>query len=702
MGTHKKKLLLESMTESEAKLELERLASLIAEHDRLYYQENEPIISDYEYDLLRRRNSNIEEKFSHLIRLDSPRFKVGAEPLKRFGKFRHKVPMLSLENIFEESQIDVFLNRIKRFLGLGANEEIQIVVEPKVDGLSFSARYHDGNFIIGSTRGDGIEGEDISENIINIPNFPKNLKTASSFKQKVIDVRGEIFMTKEKFIELNNNRSSMGEKIFSNPRNAAAGAIRAIKKDISVLSSLDIFCYSWGEAEPMTWASQEEYLNKILTWGLPVNPLTFVCNSFQEVVDAFKKILEKRDSLSYEIDGVVYKVNRIDWQNRLGSQSRAPRWAIAHKFPAEQSETIVELIEIQVGRTGVLTPVARLKPVFVGGVLVSNATLHNEDEINRKDIRIGDTVIVQRAGDVIPKISSVSLDLRPKNSTPYKYPKNCPVCDSTAVRKSGESVWRCSGGIFCPAQTVEKLKHFVSRHAFDIEGLGAKHIEEFFSLGIIVRPDDIFKIQRQDNKLPSNKRLKNIEGWGEKSVQSLFNMIEKRRSISFERFLYALGIPQVGRTTARLIAENYGSFDNFLNLFNQDIDDKDLIRNFEDIDGIGSSVAKDLIEFFKDKNNKDILDSLLKEIKVSSYKSLFSKSSEIYGKNIVFTGSLETMTREEAKAQAQSLGAKVSSSISARTEILVIGLNPGSKLNKAQNLKIKILAEQEYLEVIKK
>ncbi|MGE4061891.1 MAG: NAD-dependent DNA ligase LigA [Rhodospirillaceae bacterium] len=681
----------DKLTEKQAKAELQALAKLIAEHDVAYHQDDAPTISDAEYDALVKRNTAIEGRFPDLVRADSPSKRVGASAAGGFKKVPHAVPMLSLGNAFADEDVIDFVERIRRFLDLGENEEVEMLAEPKIDGLSFSARYERGRLMVAATRGDGAVGEDITANIKTIKEIPEFIM---GDVPKVIEIRGEVYMTKSDFQAMNERQAAAGGKIFANPRNAAAGSLRQLDPNITAQRPLRAFTYSWGAVEGPAWKTQWEFLQNLKAWGFPVNKRAVVCNSVAGMLKEYDKLGRDRAGLPYDIDGIVYKVNRLDWQKRLGFVSRAPRWAVAHKFSAERAETQLENIEIQVGRTGALTPVAHLKPVNVGGVMVARATLHNQDEIARKDIRIGDTVIIQRAGDVIPQVVEVKLDKRPRNSKAYSFPTRCPVCGSLAVREEDEAVTRCTGGLVCPAQAVERLRHFVSRDAFDIEGLGEKNIEAFFADGLIHSPADLFKLDR--------RKLAGREGWGDKSIDNLLAAIDRRRTISLERFIYALGIPQVGQATARLLAHHYGSLDAWAQaMISAKNEESDAFRELTSIEQIGPSVAADLIGFFAEKHNREVLNSLRKAgVTVEDFARPDTSGSPIAGKTIVFTGTLEKMGRNEAKAQALSMGAKVAGSVSKKTDLVVAGPGAGSKLKDAEALGIKVLSEEDYLKLI--
>ena len=683
----------DGLTEKEARRELARLAMEIGHHDALYYQQDAPEISDADYDALRQRNEAIEARFPKLVRSDSPSRRVGAPAAAGFAKVRHSRPMLSLSNVFSEEEAREFIARVRRFLGLAEDDPIEIVAEPKIDGLSASLRYENGAFVKGATRGDGTVGEDITANLRTIASLPTELPESAP---TVLEVRGEVFMSREDFFSLNKRQEEAGEKVFANPRNAAAGSIRQLDPSITARRPLSFFGYSVGEISEMTAQTHWDFLNDLRDWGFPTNPLSRLCRTPEEVLEAHASFLADRATIPYDIDGVVYKVNRLDWQNRLGMVSRAPRWATAHKFPAQQAETILHRITIQVGRTGALTPVAELEPLTVGGVVVSRATLHNEDEIARKDIREGDHVIVQRAGDVIPQVVCVVLEKRPKNSTPYRFPETCP-CDlkTPTMREPDEAVRRCTGDLACPHQRVEKLRHFVSRDAFDIEGLGAKHIEAFWKDGIIKRPGDIFRL--------ANKReaIVEREGWGEQSVANLIDAIQERRRISLDRFIFALGIRQIGQATARLLARNYGSFSTFKDAMKAAADtDGAPYQDLINIDGIGRSMADDLIAFFAEPHNMEEVEDLADLLDIADFEAPATSGSPIAGKTVVFTGSLERMTRNEAKARAEALGAKVAGSVSKKTDYVVVGTDAGSKARKAEELDLNILSEDEWLALI--
>ena len=687
---------IKDLTIHEAAEELEFLAKEMAKSDVAYYQNDAPYLSDAEYDRLKHRNSEIEKRFPDLIRPDSPSKRVGAAVKNGFSKVSHRFPMLSLGDVFSIEEVEDFIRSVKRFLN--TSEEISFMSEPKIDGLSFSARYEKGIFVQGATRGDGTIGEDITENLKTIRELPLIIKDAPD----ILEVRGEVYMSKTDFFKLNERYEKEGKKTFANPRNAAAGSLRQLDPKITAERRLSLFAYTWGEVSERLWESQQEFFNHLHNWGFPINPNNKLCQNIKEIEESFAKLMEIRASLPYDIDGVVYKVNSIALQERLGFLTRTPRWAIAHKFPAEQALTTINNIRIQVGRTGALTPVADLEPINVGGVVVSHATLHNEDEIKRKDIRIGDTVVIQRAGDVIPQIVSVDKTRRPLESKEFIFPHICPECGAHAIKEEDEAVRRCTGGLSCPAQAIERMIHFVSRDAFDISGLGDKIIEDFYHENILHTPADIFTLEQRNSggddlfSVGQGLHLERKLGWGKKSVENLFTAIRAKRHISLPRFIYALGIRQVGTATALLIAKNYRNFSVFMNDMKNRITEK-LVT----IDGIGSSMAIDMVEFFQEPHNLEIINKLLSEIVVEDYIDTTDYNSPISGKTIVFTGTLSTMTRSEAKAKAQNLGAKVAGSVSTHTDFVIEGVASGSKAAKAKQLGITILSEQEFIELIK-
>jgi DNA ligase (NAD+) len=680
-----------NITEDEAKKQLEYLAKEIEKADIAYYQNDAPYLDDAAYDKLRRLNDALEAKFPALIRNDSPSKRVGAMVKSEFKKVELSVPMLSLADIFSEEELKDFIMSIKRFLN--SSDDIIFTSEPKMDGLSFSALYVNGIFTRGSTRGDGKIGEDITENLIAIRGFPLFLNKEAP---EVFEVRGEVFMSKADFLALNQKNEEEHKKTFANPRNAAAGSLRQLDTRITKERRLSFLVYTWGEVSEIRWKSQVEFLEYVKELGFPVNPYNKVCRNEQELLDSFETLMENRADLPYDIDGIVYKVNDLELQKRLGFLTRTPRWAIAHKFPAEQAITRLNNIRVQVGRTGALTPVADLEPVNVGGVLVSHATLHNEDEIKRKDIRIGDMVIIQRAGDVIPQVVSVLTEKRSTKLPEFQFPTVCPECGAHAIREEDEAVRRCTGGLSCPAQAVERLKHFVSREAFNIEGLGDKVIDEFYKEGIIKTPYDIFTLEERNKpadlfSASQSLNLENREGWGKKSVSKLFDAINKSKSISLQKFIYALGIRQVGTATAYLIAKHYHTFTAFMSAMVQQ--DLQLLVS---IDGIGPAMAKDIVEFFKEEHNLAVINDLLSVISIEEFEGITNTTSEIFGKTIVFTGTLTTLTRSEAKSKALAFGAKVAGSVSTNTDYVVAGENAGSKLKKAQELGVKVITEEEF------
>lgn len=696
----------EDLSADEAAAELARLAAEIARHDRLYYQADAPEISDAEYDELRRRNDAIEARFPDLVRPDSPSRRVGAPAAETFAKVRHRVPMLSLGNAFDDEEVAEFAARVRRFLSLKPDDALAVTAEPKIDGLSISIRYEKGHLVEAATRGDGMEGENVTANVRTIREIPARLTGAKI--PAVAEVRGEIYMGHADFAKLNASQAASGGKVFANPRNAAAGSLRQLDSAITASRPLRFFAYAWGEMSDLPADTQEGMVAAFARWGLPVNPLMRLCASAEEMLAFYHEIAERRASLGYDIDGVVYKVNRLDLQERLGFVSRSPRWAIAHKFPAEQAVTMLRGIDIQVGRTGSLTPVARLEPVTVGGVVVTNATLHNEDEIARKDIRIGDTVVVQRAGDVIPQIVRVIVEKRPAGIKPYKFPKVCPVCGSHAVREAdddpsaGGVVRRCTGGLICPAQAKERLKHFVSRLAFDIEGLGEEKIELFFEEGLIRSPADIFTLEARDKA--SAAPLAERRGFGAKSVEKLFRAIDARRRIGLDRFIFALGIRHVGETTAKDLAKAFRSMEAFRSAAEaaaRDGKESEAYNDIDNIEGIGETVVDALVDFFSEPHNVEALDDLLEHVTVTPYERPRTISSPVTGKTVVFTGKLERVGRSEAKAQAERLGAKVAGSVSAKTDYVIAGADAGSKLTNAQKLGVTVLTEDEWLALIK-
>ncbi len=774
----------EQLSESEARKELAQLAMDISFHDARYHGEDDPVVSDAEYDALRRRNDAIEKQFPHLVREDSPTKKVGSPARQsKFGKVTHARPMLSLDNAFDDDDVTEFVGRIRRFLGLTDTAVVELTAEPKIDGLSLALRYEKGELVLAATRGDGEVGENVTVNARTIDNIPLALE--GSDVPDIIEVRGEVYIGKRDFSKLNEEQAAAGAKVFANPRNAAAGSLRQLDSSITASRPLKFFAYAWGEVSQLPAASQMDMVDQFETWGFSVNPLMKRVSGASGAIDQYKVIESQRAALDYDIDGVVYKVDRLDWQSRLGMVARAPRWAIAHKFPAEQATTIVNDIDIQVGRTGALTPVAKLEPVTVGGVVVSNATLHNPDEIARLGVRVGDTVIVQRAGDVIPQVVSVDVSLRTQDSTPYVFPSECPVCGSLAAAEGDDVVVRCTGGLICSAQRVERLSHFVSRNAFDIDGLGEKQIAQLFDRGWIHDPADIFKLAARNRS--EDNALESWNGWGELSVRNLMNAIEERRSIDFHRFLFGLGIPSIGQETAKLLARHFitvSSLTQFLesalgivkdsgvDLAAQDVSSLNYVlmrlghlkeftaalaptdlfassasvpglvaerlsrieagtlkgdnlklshlrrvaaldgeatfptamasklyshnQELTAIDGVGVDVILNLEDFYFEPQNRAVLEALLDELTVQDAASQAS-DSPVSGKTVVFTGSLQTLTRAEAKAGAEALGAKVAGSVSKKTDMVVAGPGAGSKLKRAQDLGVQTMTEDEWI-----
>jgi DNA ligase (NAD+) len=683
------------LDETEAAPELERLAAAIAHHDKLYHAKDAPEISDADYDALRKRNSAIEKRFPHLIRADSPSRRIGAAPATGFAKVTHAKPMLSLDNAFDAEDVRAFFASVRNFFRRPEDLErvdpatIEVAAEPKIDGLSCSLRYEHGRLALAATRGDGVTGEDVTANVKTLKSVPHHLKGKSW--PETIEIRGEVYMERSGFFALNAEREKAGEPVFANPRNAAAGSLRQLDPSITATRPLTFFAYAWGEATQPVAETHWQALKKFRDWGLAVNPLSKLCRGVEDVLAFYREIADARAELRYDIDGVVYKVNDLDLEERLGFASRAPRWAIAHKFPAQQAQTVLKEIIIQVGRQGSLTPVAVLEPITVGGVVVQRATLHNEDEIARKDIREGDTVIIQRAGDVIPQVVSVVAERRRKGARAYRFPDHCTICQSLAVREPGEAVRRCTGGLICAAQAVERLRHFVSRDAFDIEGLGAKHIAEFWQDTLIRTPADIFRLD------PAVIGAR--EGWGEQSARKLHDAIEARRAIALDRFIFALGIRQVGQQTAKLLARHYRNLKRWREAMTAARDpESDAWRELNDIHGIGEDMATDIVGFFAERHNLELLDDLLGELKVTEYAApRVSAQSPLAGKTIVFTGTLASMSRPEAKAKAEALGANVGASVSGKTDYLVVGADAGSKAEKARALGVKTMTEDEWL-----
>ncbi len=776
-----------SLTLDQARERWEELAETIRQADSAYYEHDAPQLSDADYDALRQDLLALESEFPQLVAQDSPSQSVGVKPSGRFAKITHLQPMLSLDNAFSDEDVSEFLGRIRRYLGMDASVELHVTAEPKIDGLSASLLYENGVLISGATRGDGRVGEDVTANLKTIADIPHTLE-GDDWPER-IEIRGEVYMSHADFAALNEREAAAGRKTFANPRNAAAGSLRQLDVEVTKSRPLRFFAYAWGDTSKEFSANQMGAVEAFSKWGFSINPLMKCADSASQLIEIYNQIANDRASLGYDIDGVVYKVDRLDWQARLGFVSRFPRWAIAHKFPAEQATTILREIEIQVGRTGSLTPVAKLEPVTVGGVVVSNATLHNEDEIARKDIRVGDKVVIQRAGDVIPQIVRVIEEDRPNHSKPYEFPTTCPACGSHAVREMDEkgeedARRRCTGGLICPAQAKERLKHFVSRKALDIDGLGAKQIELFFDKGVVTAPQHIFQLEQRINEL-NLPPLEEWEGFGKTSSENIFAAINAKRQIPFARFLIGLGIQHVGQTNSGLLAQNFLSFDAFQTAMHAAIDARpgpaylklssidrigdttlenilnfveenglpetppaslepnlsgqipalqmkgvnsaaceamarrygnwDEFRNellkandtkpasafkaISNIDGMGDVSAEALIDFFMEPHNQDMLTQLLAEIEIEAAQAIQTDGA-VAGKTVVFTGSLELMSRDEAKSKAQSLGAKVASSVSKKTDYVVAGPGAGSKLKKAQDLGVTVLTEQAWLDMI--
>ena len=708
--TNAAKIAVGELTAAQAKSEHARLEAEITAHDRRYYQEDAPSVSDAEYDRLRQRYSAIETRFPQLRTATSLTQRVGVAPSARFAKVRHAVPMLSLDNAFAEDDVRDFVGRIRRFLRLSDDDEIAFSAEPKIDGLSMSLRYERGTLVTGATRGDGSEGEDVTANIKTLADVPQRLK--GSGIPAICEVRGEVYMTKHAFLALNKRQAETGGQIFANPRNSAAGSLRQKDPSITVSRPLGFFAYAWGEMSEMPADTQSGMIKWFEHCGFKTNPLTKTRRGLDALLKFHREIEAQRGTLDYDIDGVVYKVDRLDWQERLGFVSRSPRWAIAHKFPAERAITLLKDIEIQVGRTGALTPVAKLEPMTVGGVVVQNATLHNADEIARLDVRIGDSVQIQRVGDVIPQVLGVILEKRPRGAKAYEFPRRCPcplhtdvVRDQTATGEQG-AIARCTGEFACPYQGVEHLKHFVSRRAFDIDGLGDKQIELFYEKGWIEEPAEIFTLEERDRNLKLEEdgrkvHLQDIEGFGETSVHNLFAAISARREIALERFIYALGIRHVGETTAVALARGYGIWQAFhdacLKLAKGD---EDVRADMDALDQIGDTVIDSLRDYFAEAHNRRRVERLAKEVNIREAEKPRSDSA-VAGKTVVFTGTLERMTRDEAKASAERLGAKVSGSVSKKTDYVVAGPGAGSKLANAKELGVKVLTEDEWMKLIR-
>jgi len=690
----------EGLNEAQAKAELKWLASAIAAHDRRYYQQAAPTVSDAQYDALRQRNDAIERRFPALVRADSPSRRVGARPGGGFAKVRHTVPMLSLGNAFADNEVADFVKRVRRLLALDPDAPLAVTVEPKIDGLSCSLRYEQGRLVKAATRGDGAEGEDVTENVKTLKDIPARLAVARP--PAVCEIRGEVYMAHADFFALNRRQEQEGKPLFANPRNAAAGSLRQLDPSITASRPLKFFAYAWGEMSDMPANTQSGMIGYFAAAGLKTNPLTKLCDSLEAMLATYRAIEMQRATLGYDIDGVVYKLDRLDWQERLGFVSRSPRWALAHKFPAEEASTLVRAIEIQVGRTGALTPVAKLEPVTVGGVVVTNATLHNADEIVRKDVRIGDTVRIRRAGDVIPQVLAVVMEQRPAHTHKFAFPQTCPcplrtpiMRDTTASGEQG-AIARCTGEFACPFQTIEHLRHFVSRRAFDIDGLGEKQIAEFFERGWIKEPADIFTLEARNPTI----RLEAQEGYGDVSVGNLFGAIRARREIALDRFIFALGIRHIGESTARLIAHAYGSWSAFLDgALRLAAGDAEARQELDAIDQIGDAVIDSLAAYFAEEHNRGVVKRLTAQVRIQEAERPKVQSA-VAGKTVVFTGSLETMSRDEAKAMAERLGAKVAGSVSKKTDFVVAGPGAGSKLEKAQAVGVKVLSEQDWFDLV--
>ncbi len=684
-----------NMDFEDARARHKALSDKIHAADAAYYQNDKPEITDSQYDKWRAELEAIEKDYPALIHAKSPTQKIGAAPLRGFKKVTHAAPMLSLSNVFSEGEVEAFIAKVRKFLGLGEDEAVEIVAEPKIDGLSCSLRYENRILVMAATRGDGAQGEDITENVRTISCIPQKLPDDAP---DILEVRGEIYMSHAAFKSLNEKQLEQGKEPFANPRNAAAGSVRQLDSNITKNRDLGFFGYALGEVSEEFANSQEEIRHKLASWNIPETPYR-LCKSLKDIMDNYEQILKTRADLNYDIDGIVYKINRLDWQERLGFIARSPRWASAHKFPAEQAITRINDIDIQVGRTGALTPVARLEAITVGGVVVSNATLHNEDEIARKDIRIGDYVVVQRAGDVIPQVVEVVIDKRPKTAQKFVPLDKCPECGAHAVRGDGDAIRRCTGGMTCPKQAIERLKHFVSRLAMDIDGLGDKIIQVFYEDGLIKNPADIFTLEERNKASLTPIRAR--EGWGDLSEKNLFKSINDKRAVELNRFIYALGIRQIGEVTAKRLAGNYATIDNLTSEITKAKDAQSQSYNdLISIEDVGGIVARDLIEFFAEEHNIAVLNELKKHLDIKPYERPKASDSPISGKIIVFTGALTQMTRAEGKAKAESLGAKISGSVSKKTDYVVAGADAGSKLKKAQDLGVSVLTEQEWLELV--
>lgn len=687
-----------AFTRLEAEQEIERLVALIHYHDERYHGQDQPEISDAEYDALRLRYQQIVSQFPELAASSGLEAKVGAEPGSGFNKVMHTVPMLSLGNAFSREDIADFLTSIRKFIKeLADNDPIEWVAEPKIDGLSCALRYERGHLVRAATRGNGQMGEEVTANVKTIGDIPHYLAAADV--PEVLEVRGEVYIRDADFLALNQQQQQQGLKIYANPRNLAAGSLRQLDAAITATRPLRFFAYSWGEVSSVFAETQQQAREKLAQWGFVISHPSTVASSLAELMAYYQTLQQQRSQLDFSIDGVVYKINRLDWQHRLGFISRTPRWAIAHKFPAQQAQTRLQKITIQVGRTGSLTPVAELVPINVGGVMVSRATLHNANEIQRKDIREGDEVIVQRAGDVIPQVVAVVMAQRPANSQPFVFPTHCPVCHSQVSQRDNEAARRCTGGLTCSAQAVERIKHFVSRNAFDIVGLGERHIESFFKEGLLTSPVDLFLLQQRD--IAAGSPLQRREGWGKKSAANLFQAIEQRRTVALSRLIYALGIHQIGQVSAQLLARHYGTFQVWYQAMRAAQDPtSEAYQDLLSIDGMGIGMATDLLAFFAEPHNLAVLNDLAAQLVITADQANTTQDTPLAGKTIVFTGTLVTMSRTEAKAKAEALGAKVTNSISKKTDLVIVGEDAGSKDSKAKALEITRLTESQWLQLI--
>jgi DNA ligase (NAD+) len=669
--------------------ELAALAEEIAKHDRAYHEQDAPLITDAEYDALRQRNAALEAQYPHLVRVDSPSKRVGSAPAGAFGKIRHRVPMLSLDNVFAPEGFAEFCARVKRFLNLAADAALPMVGEPKIDGLSISLTYENGRFVRGATRGDGTEGEDVTANLRTLKSVPETLRGEAP---ALIEIRGEVFLGKADFLALNAAQEAAGKRLFANPRNAAAGSLRQLDVSITASRPLALFAYAMGEASAPVAETHWGYLQRLVDWGFTVNPLSARLADPEAAAAFYARIGAERALLAYDIDGVVFKIDDLAFQRRLGFAGREPRWAVAWKFAAERASTILQDIRVQVGRTGALTPVAWLAPINVGGVLVTRSTLHNEDEIARLDARVGDTVVLQRAGDVIPQIVNVVLEARPKDSTAYVPLTHCPACGSLAIRPPGEVVRRCTGGLVCPAQAVERLIHFCSRRAFDIEGMGEKTVVEFHGLGWLAGPADIFRLHAHEAELAGR------EGWGALSARNLVAAIEARRTVPLARFIFALGIRRIGENNSKLLARHYGSFSNWrAQMLEATTVGSEARSSLGSIIGVGEAIAEELVEFFLEPRNRAVVDELAGLLMIEDAPAVTAAASALAGKIVVFTGTLETMSRPEAKARAEALGARVTDSVSKKTDLVIVGADAGSKAKKAAELGVRVVSEAEWV-----